>query len=282
MQKKRVLILGATGMLGHMLYKYLESVGVYELFNSVYRTPLNENSIFCNVKDQFALDSLFKKTNPDIVINCIGSLVHESKEYPTNAIYLNALLPHILKDLCNLHQAKLIHISTDCVFSGKKGSYKEDDFRDADDVYGRTKALGEILDLKHCTLRTSIIGPELKDGTGLFHWFMKQEGKVKGFENVFWSGVTTLELAKCINIVITNSLFGLYHVSNGKKISKYNLLTLIKATFGLKNIELVRNSDYFIDKSLDLSEKYNFQINSYEEMISQLKKYYYFNEFSEF
>ncbi len=282
MQKKRVLILGATGMLGHMVYKYFEFIGDYELFNSVYRTPLNDKSIVCNVNDYEALLSLFNQTCPDVVVNCIGALINESKENPTNAIYLNALLPHLLKDICNQHKAKLIHISTDCVFSGKKGRYTEDDFRDAEDVYGRSKALGEIFEDPHCTLRTSIIGPELKDGTGLLHWFMKQEGKVKGFENVFWGGITTLELAKCVHKVISNSLCGLFHVTNGEKISKYNLLLLLKNAFGLKSIELVGNSDYCIDKSLDLSAKYNFQIKTYEEMIDQLRKYYYFNELPEF
>jgi len=270
MQKKRVLILGATGMLGHMVYKYFELVGVYKLFNSVYRTPLNDKSIVCNVKEQDALDFLFVKTRPDVVVNCIGALVLESKENPTNAIFLNSLLPHLLKDLCNHHQAKLIHISTDCVFSGKKGSYTEDDFRDADYVYGRSKALGEIFEAPHCTLRTSIIGPELKNGSGLFHWFMKQKGEVKGYTKVYWSGVTTLELAKSINKVIEHDLKGLHHVTNGEKISKFDLLQLFNQ-HKTSAIPIVPFNGYQVDKSLEKSRKFDFEVPSFAEMVKYIK-----------
>lgn len=270
MTKKKVLLIGATGMLGHMVYKYFEGLGTYELFNAVYRTPLNEKSIVCNVKDQLALVSLFEKTQPDVVINCVGALLKESRENPSSAIYLNALFPHILKDLCNKQQAKLIHVSTDCVFSGKKGSYKEDDFRDADDVYGRSKALGEIFDEPHCTLRTSIIGPELKaNGTGLFNWFMHQQGEVNGFTQAFWSGVTTLELAKAIHKAIENNLEGLFHITNGQKISKYQMLLLFNQ-FKKEPLIIKPSNHYFADKSLAKSSKFNFEVPSYEEMISKI------------
>jgi dTDP-4-dehydrorhamnose reductase len=271
MQKKKVLILGATGMLGHMVYWYFEQLGTYELFNSVYRTPLNESSIVCNVKDQGALVSLFDRTRPDVVINCIGALVQESKENPANAIYLNALLPHLLKDLCNQYQAKLIHISTDCVFSGKKGGYAEDDFRDADDVYGRSKALGEIFDEPHCTLRTSIIGPELKEnGTGLFAWFLRQEGAVNGYTHAFWSGVTTHELAKQIQKVILHDLKGLFHITNGQKISKFELLHLFNRLREVP-ITIYPYSGYQADKSLLKSQKFDFEVAGFEEMVNQLQ-----------
>ena len=269
MQKKKVLIIGATGMLGHMVHKYFDQLGVYELYNSVYRTPLNSQSIICNVKDQNAIAELFKQTKPEIVINCVGALVQESQSNPSSAIYLNALFPQILKGLCNEYQAKLIHVSTDCVFSGKKGAYSEDDFRDADDIYGRSKALGEIFDAPHCTLRTSIIGPELKDGTGLFHWFMKQEGEVKGYTNAYWSGVTTYELAKAIEKVIGNDLKGLYHVTNGEKISKYELLNLFNKLRKEKAI-IVPFEGYKVDKSLIKSKKFDFEVPSFEEMVSQM------------
>lgn len=271
MQKKRVLILGATGMLGHMVYRYFEQLGTYELFNSVYRTPLNESSIVCNVKDQNALTLLFNQIRPDVVINCIGALVQESKKNPANAIYLNALLPHVLKDLCNQHQPKLIHISTDCVFSGKKGAYAEDDFRDADDIYGRSKALGEIFEEPHCTLRTSIIGPELKEnGTGLFAWFMRQEGEVKGYTNAYWSGVTTHELARQIHKVIMHDLKGLFHVTNGQKISKFELLHLFNR---LREVPITIHpySEYQADKSLMKSDKFDFEVAGFEEMVNQLQ-----------
>jgi dTDP-4-dehydrorhamnose reductase len=270
MQKKKVLIIGATGMLGHMVHKYFTKLDTYELYNSVYRTPLNNQSIICNVKDQNAVATLFEQTKPDVVINCVGALTQESKTNPTSAIYLNALFPNILKDLCNKYQAKLIHVSTDCVFSGKKGAYSEEDFRDADDVYGRSKALGEIFDAPHCTLRTSIIGPELKDGTGLFHWFMKQEGEVRGFTNAYWSGVTTLELAKAIDKAISNDLKGLFHVTNGEVISKYDLLKLVKDIYKLKQISLFKYEIFKVDKSLNPSKRFDFCITNYRNMIRNM------------
>jgi dTDP-4-dehydrorhamnose reductase len=269
MQKKRVLIIGATGMLGHMVHKYFEQLGIYELYNSVYRTRLNNQSIICNVKDPNAVEELFKQTKPEIVINCVGALMQESRNNPESAIYLNALFPHLLKELCNEYYARLVHISTDCVFSGKKGAYSEDDFRDADDVYGRSKALGEIFDAPHCTLRTSIIGPELKDGTGLFHWFMKQEGEVKGYTRAYWSGVTTLELAKAIHKSIQNDLEGLYHVTNGDKISKYDLLLLFN-NHRNSPIKIVPDDGYLGDKSLEKSKKFDFEVPGFDEMVAKI------------
>lgn len=273
MNEKRVLIIGSTGMLGHMVFKYFEYLGVYELFNSVYRTPLNGSSIFCNVKDQNAVATLFEQTRPGFVINCVGALVQESQDNPLSAIYLNALFPHLLKDLSDRYDAKLIHVSTDCVFSGIKGNYKEDDFRDADDVYGRSKALGEIFDAPHCTLRTSIIGPEIKNGgTGLLHWFMNQSNDVKGYTHAFWSGVTTLELAKCIHKVIENNLYGLYHVTNGNKISKLDLLCLFNEYRGIK-LKVIPYKKYIVDKSLMESDRFDFEVADYASMIEELKPY---------
>lgn len=287
MQKKKVLIIGATGMLGHMMYRYFEQLGIYELYNSVYRSPLNDKSIVCNVKDQNAVAELFEKIKPDVVINCVGALIQESKNNPTSAIYLNALFPHILKDLCNQNHAKLIHVSTDCVFSGKKGAYSEDDFRDADDVYGRSKALGEIFDAPHCTLRTSIIGPELKkNGTGLFHWFLNQKDSVKGFSNAFWGGVTTLQLAKFTHSILQTDVNGIVHVSNGTPISKYNLLCLFVRAMNKDENKILKEDAYAINKSLKQSSKVNISVPRYEimveEMVSEMQKHkesykHYFN-----
>ena len=138
------------------------------------------------------------------------------------------MLPHQIARLCDQYSAKLIHFSTDCVFSGKKGSYLETDVKDAEDIYGRAKALGEVTELPHLTLRTSVVGPEIKEGEELFHWFFRQEGTIKGFTKSYWSGVTTLELAKAVEWAIENDICGLYHVTNGKPINKYDLLELFK------------------------------------------------------
>lgn len=271
MIKKRILVIGGTGMLGHMVYLFLKELNQFEVFNSVYRNKLTEDSYTCNVKDQNSIFELLNDIQPSIVINCVGALVKESAETPSSAIYLNALLPHLLKDLCNQRNAKLIHISTDCVFSGKKGNYSENDFRDADDVYGRSKSLGEIFEKPHTTLRTSIIGPELKsNGSGLLNWFLTQNETINGFSNAYWGGVTTLELAKAIEICINEELSGLYHVTNGNKISKYELLHLFKKETPNKNILINNYSEYISDKSLMKSDKYNFNVPSYSQMIEEL------------
>ena len=144
MVKKKILLFGATGMAGHMAYYYLQCTGKYDLVNVVYRTQLTDDSIVVDVTDGDAVSRLVREVRPDFILNCIGVLIRGSREHPDNAILINAWFPHLLKKLSDEVGAKLIHISTDCVFSGKKGNYSETDFRDADDVYGRSKALGEI------------------------------------------------------------------------------------------------------------------------------------------
>ena len=174
---KKVLLFGATGMAGHVVYYYLQSTGKYNITNVVFRIPLTADSIIVDVTDRNAVTKVIADVNPEIIINCVGVLVEGAKRYPDNAILINAYFPHLLKKLSDEIGAKLIHISTDCVFSGKKGNYTEEDIPDAQDVYGRSKALGEIINDKDLTIRTSIIGPELKkNGEGLFHWFMMQQG----------------------------------------------------------------------------------------------------------
>lgn len=277
MEKKKILVLGATGMAGHVVYYYLKETEKYEMHNVVFRNKLTEDSIVLDVTDKEAVASTIKQENPDIIINCIGILIKGSKDYPDNAIYINAYFPHLLKKLSDEVGAKLIHISTDCVFSGKKGNYTETDFRDADDVYGRSKALGEVINDKDLTIRTSIIGPELKkNGEGLFHWFMNQTGEVNGFKTAIWGGVTTLELAKAIDYAIEKETIGLVQLSNGEGISKYDLLNLFKEIWH-KDIIIKPYDGNGIDKSIAKSENIDYQICSYREMLQELndwqKKY---------
>lgn len=267
MNKKKILLFGATGMAGHIAYYYLSSLNRYEVIDIVYRTPLTEHSIIVNVTDKNDVAKLVREQKPDIILNCVGVLIKGSKEHPDNAIYINAYFPHHLKTLADEVGAKLIHISTDCVFSGKKGNYTEKDFRDADDVYGRSKAMGEVINDKDLTLRTSIIGPELKNnGEGLFHWFMNQENEVNGFQTAIWGGITTLELAKIIDIVIQENKCGLIQLSNGIGISKYDLLQLFKKIWN-KKIEILPYNGNGIDKSIACSEVFDYEIPSYEQML---------------
>lgn len=265
--KKKILLFGATGMAGHIAYFYLKSTGKYDITNVVFRNKLTEDSIIVDVANQNEVASLVKEIKPEIILNCIGVLIKGSSKRPDNAILINAYFPHLLKKLADEVGGKLIHISTDCVFSGEKGSYAENDFRDADDIYGRSKALGEIINDKDLTIRTSIIGPELKkEGEGLFNWFMNQSGEVNGYTEAYWGGVTTLELAKAIDNALDNDLKGLVHLTNGHKIAKYNLLQLFKKIWN-KNITINPYNGKSVDKSLLKSETFNYNVNGYEQML---------------
>lgn len=264
---KKVLLFGATGMAGHVVYYYLQSTGKYDISNVVYRTPLTEDSIIVDVTNRDAVADVVHRVHPEIIINCVGILIKGSREHPNNAILINAYFPHLLKRLSDEVGAKLIHISTDCVFSGKKGNYTEDDFRDADDVYGRSKALGEIINDKDLTIRTSIIGPELKiNGEGLFHWFMHQHGEVNGFRTAIWGGVTTLELAKAIDFSLDNGIVGLIHLSNGLGISKFDLLNLFKEIWG-KDTVIKPYDGNGVDKSIEKSLRLDYEVPSYRQML---------------
>lgn len=271
---KKVLLFGATGMAGHIIYYYLRETGKYDITNVVYRTKLTEDSIVVDVTDRNIVTELVNSVKPEIIINCIGVLIKGSKKYPDNAILINAYFPHFLKKLADYIGAKLIHISTDCVFSGKRGNYTENDFRDADDVYGRSKALGEIINDKDLTIRTSIIGPELKQqGEGLFHWFMHQHGLINGYKTAIWGGVTTLELAKAIEQAILQELTGLIQLSNGMGISKYDLLNLFKELWSRNDIEILPYDGNGINKSIAKSELFDYEVPEYQQMLVQQKEW---------
>lgn len=268
---KKILLLGSTGTLGHQVYHYLNSFDDIKLFNVAYRTKLNEDSIILDMKNLSQLDNLITEIKPDFIINSVGILIDGTNKSPENAIFINAYIPHHLAKIANETQAKLIHISTDCVFSGKKGEYIENDEQDGYTMYAKTKALGEITELPHLTLRTSIIGPELKsNGEGLFHWFMQQSGTIKGYTKSIWSGVTTLELTKIIKRAIDQNTTGLYHVTNGQSINKYDLLNLFKKYTG-KDIEIIPVEGVVSDKSfIDTRKELDYQIPHYETMVKEM------------
>jgi dTDP-4-dehydrorhamnose reductase len=268
---KKILVLGSTGLIGHQVYNYLDSLKKYTMFNIAYRTKLNEQTILQDIRDEDLFCTIIKNIQPDIIINAIGILIDGANKDPENAIFINAYMPHRLKRLANDTEAKLIHISTDCVFSGRKGNYTEDDEKDAYDTYGRTKALGEIIDSKHLTLRTSVVGPELKnDGEELFHWFMQQKNPINGYTASLWSGVTTLELAKAVDWAIVSDITGLYHITNGEPINKYDLLTLFKQAVN-KDIIINPVEGRVVDKSfIDTRKEQNYEIPSYKDMINEM------------
>lgn len=277
---KKILILGSSGMLGHMVYYYLKNLGIYEIVDTSFKDRLHEASILLDVRDEEGLHNLIFKIKPDFIVNCIGILIKGSKTDPSNAIYVNAYIPHRLVGILRQTGGKLIHISTDCVFSGKKGKYSESDFRDADDIYGRSKALGEINNEFDLTLRTSIIGPELKNsGEGLFHWLMNQKGNIYGFLNAFWGGVTTLELAKVIDYTINENITGIVNVTNSEPISKFALLKHIKNSFLLDEINIEKKHSYNSNKSLvTLRNDFEYRVPDYLNMIMDLKSYMIVNQ----
>ena len=269
---KKVLVLGSTGLIGHQIYNYLKLNSDFNLVNVAYRKKLQDDTIILDIRDENRFIDTIKDINPDFIINCIGILIDGASKDPENAIFINAYMPHRLKRLADDIGAKLIHISTDCVFSGKKKEpYVEADEKDGKDTYAKAKGLGEIIDDKHLTLRTSVVGPELKtSGEELFHWFMSQEGTINGFTKAIWSGVTTFELAKAVKWAIDNEITGLYHVTNNKSINKNNLLTLFKK-YTKKDIEIIAVDGKKVNKSfIDTRKEIDYIIPDYDEMVKDM------------
>ncbi|MCC8418264.1 MAG: NAD(P)-dependent oxidoreductase [Rickettsia endosymbiont of Glossina mortisans submortisans] len=257
----KILILGVTGMLGNSMFRFLSQDSKFDVCatarnnsaRSYFSKDLSDKLITnVDVENHDSLVEVFNKAKPEIVINCIG-LVKQLADAndPLKALPINSLLPHRLANLCKLANSRLIHISTDCVFSGKKGNYKESDFPDCYDLYGRSKFLGEV-DYPHAiTLRTSIIGHELAGNRSLINWFLSAEGQVKGFEKAIYSGFPTVELSRIIrDFVLPNKeLYGLYHVAS-KPINKLELLKLVAKIYN-EEIDIIPSDELVIDRSLD-------------------------------
>lgn len=270
----KVLILGGKGMAGHVITAYFQKKPQYKVFYTS-RDPEDKGSIYLDITSPTKLEEIIESIKPDIIINCIGILNDHATNNPKLAFQVNSLLPHVLVKLAERNNGKLIHISTDCVFSGAKGNYTEGDIPDGTSFYAQSKQLGEIISDKHLTIRTSIIGPELKaDGIGLFQWFMKQRDQIIGYEKVLWNGVTTLELAKAIEALIENNVTGLYHLGSENKVSKYNLLKLIKRTFNKTDVEILPDSNIVLDRTIkNTRNDFNYQIPTYEYMLKDLKSW---------
>jgi dTDP-4-dehydrorhamnose reductase len=261
MKKKSVLVLGASGMLGNaVLRSFSESddftvIGTTRSTSVISNLPENLHHLVITGVDVDNADSLidtFIKYTPDVVINCIGLVKqHSAADDPLTAIPINALLPHRLAKLCQVSGAKFIHISTDCVFSGSKGMYVESDVPDAQDLYGRSKLLGEVDYPNSITLRTSIIGHELAGARSLIGWFLAQTAQVRGFRRAYFSGLPTVEIARIIRdyVIPHSELHGLYHVS-AERINKFDLLALVAQTYG-KPIDISADDQLVIDRSLD-------------------------------
>ena len=276
---KKVIIFGANGMAGHMISTVLKGKGTYKIIDVCHTKKLDHNSIILDVRVIKRVNSLIEQEQPNLLINCIGLLTEKAKKDPPAAIYINSFFPRYLEDYCKNIETKIIHLSTDCVFSGKEGQYTEDSVKDGKDIYGQTKSLGEIINRKDLTIRTSIIGPELKDdGVGLFHWLMKQQGEILGFSNVIWTGLTTLQLAQSLDRMIAANVTGLYQLVPSHSVTKYQLLNIIKQIFN-KDIVIKKEDNPLSDKSLlNTRTDYQARIPDYQEMIVQLYQFMVQNE----
>jgi dTDP-4-dehydrorhamnose reductase len=269
---KKILVIGMKGMAGHVVFKSLPKLGDYEVYG-VARNVISSDRVFnLDVVNTEKLKKIIS-LQFDVIINCIGILNKDAEDNPHKAIWFNSYFPHLLESLTKNTKTKVISISTDCVFSGKKGNYTESDLRDGEGFYAMSKAMGEIVNEKDLTIRTSIIGPELnKNGIGLFHWFMQQNNPVSGYSKAFWSGITTIELAKVIHQTILQDTKGLLIVAGAPKIDKLSLLKLFNKTFKNSVLDISENANYKVDKSM-CSSRYDFdyQVPSYEEMILEMK-----------
>ena len=270
----KVLVLGCNGMAGHMIAIYMKEKG--HMVHGFARKDLK--FISCITGD--AQNSTFLKEtiingNYDIVINCIGILNNFAEQNKATAVYLNSYLPHLLAVITEDTKTKIIHISTDCVFSGDKGGYTENDFPDGKTFYDRSKALGELNDEKNLTIRTSIVGPDINEnGIGLLNWFLKQKDSVSGYKKAIWTGQTTLQLAKTIENACSQNIYGLYNMVPSASISKYDLLQLFNQYIKKQKIEIIPNDSYSIDKSL-IRTNFNFkyEIPDYLTMVKELAQW---------
>ena len=281
----RVLILGGNGMLGHKFFKSWQKIYTtkvtlrsslknYKEFNL-----FNENNSFSNVdvRNLNELEKVFNVFQPDTVVNCIGITKQKTNiKKPADSVQVNSLFPHKLSNICKTFNSRLIILSTDCIFSGRSGNYKEEDISDAEDLYGRSKFLGEVISKNVLTLRKSTIGLELGSHHGLIEWFLAQEGDIKGYSKTIYSGVTSEVLAKIIARIINDfpNIYGVRNIAS-KPISKFKLLQELNKKLPETRINVLQDDEIVCDRSLD-SSKLNKEIGelvpSWDEMLEDLAK----------
>ncbi len=290
----KILILGVSGLIGHKLFQELSAS--FEVYGTLHKkkeqygnlpmfsTPNIIENI--DVVDFEILRGVLYAVNPDVILNCVGITKRKiDNKTIKKVLQVNAVFPHQIADWAKKNHKRVIHFSTDCVFNGKEGNYNEMSLTNAEDIYGRTKALGEI-NYKHTlTIRSSFIGQELFDRTELLDWFLAQEGKqIKGFVNTCYSGVSTTFMARVVEKIIVNypKLNGLYQLATEKPISKYELLSIAKEVFDV-NVDITPDDKHTHKPTLDASKlksKLNLQVPSWNEMLSELaknKSFYTFN-----
>ena len=278
MKKVKVMLLGSAGMAGHVLKYELQKISdIIELVDVARSSELIRPKIEMDVTDFMNLEKIINEGDFDFLINCVGVLNDFAENNSDQAILVNAYLPHFLERITKKSSTRIIQLSTDCVFSGAKGGYNEADLKDSVGFYGQSKALGELDNDKDLTIRTSIIGPDLsKKGLGLFNWFINQKGIIYGYTKTYWSGVTTLQLAKSVIEIILykEKLTGIFHLTNNEKISKYSLLIIIQQVFKKDRIKIAQSKIHKVDKSLvNTRNDMKIAIPTYYQMIEEMKQW---------
>ena len=282
----KILVLGVSGMLGNAMFRVLSETRELEVWGTVRASGARKSFDDAqasrllsgvDVENVDALSDVLNRIRPDVVVNCIG-LVKQFAEAgdPLLALPINAMLPHRLARFCSLLGARLIHVSTDCVFNGKRGAYRESDISDAEDLYGKSKYIGEVDYPCAVTLRTSIIGHELSSRHGLIEWFLAQEGRVNGYTRVRFSGLPTVELSRIVRdfVLPKDSLRGVYHVASAP-IAKYDLLKLVARIYD-KQIEIAPDDSVVIDRTLvadRFREATGYSAPNWEELVLMMKKF---------
>lgn len=272
----RFLILGCNGMAGHTISLYLKERG-HDVFGFDLRPSALVDSVTGNAMDAKFIKEIVGVNRYDSVINCIGLLNQFAENNKSGAVYLNSYFPHYLAQLTDGTDTQVIHMSTDCVFSGERGQYTEDDLRDGTTFYDRSKALGELEDDKNITLRNSIVGPDINPkGIGLFNWFMQQHGEVSGYTSAMWTGQTTLQLAKTMEAAAKEKAHGLYNTVPDTCISKCDLLGLFNKYIRKERVTINPVNKMAADKSLKRTRwEFDYKIPDYEQMVSELAGWIY-------
>lgn len=267
----KFLVLGCNGMAGHMISQYLHERG-HEVTGFAKTKSKYVPSVCGDARDLALVKDVIENGKYDSVINAIGILNQVAENNKSLAAFLNSFFPYFLADATSGTDTQVIHMSTDCVFSGKRGEYTEDDLKDGETFYDRSKALGELDDDKNITLRNSIVGPDINpNGIGLMNWFMKQSGEINGFTKAMWTGQTTLQLAKTMEVAAKEKAHGLYNTVPDHSISKYELLQLFNRYLRDDTIKINAIKGINADKSLKRTRwEFDYVIPDYEVMVSEL------------
>lgn len=271
----KILVLGCNGMAGHLISLYFKEKGHEVVGFARQQSQLLDSTIIGDASDMALIKKVIEEGNYDAVINCIGLLTQFAENNKAMAVLLNGYLPHYLVELTKDTKTRILHMSTDCVFAGNDGPYYEDTLPNGVSFYDRSKAIGEINNVKDLTFRNSIIGPDIKaSGIGLFNWFMKQEGPIGGFTGAIWTGVTTYTLAQAMEAALNENLTGLYNLVNNTSINKFDLCSLFNKYFRGGEVEINPNDKLQLDKTLKCTRTdFSFRVPSYEQQIKDMREW---------